>query len=213
MLDDSFRSANGFRGENEAGGAGEASLTIIFLPFLHEAGELALDTDFRHRVHAVDEENAVEVVDLVLEGARQKAVGFHGAGVAVEVQVGDLDGAGAADVTAQTGEGEAALLAQLLRASQLQFRVHEHDGHVLHHVHRLTVHFHEGDAVGIVGDINDRKLEVHRHLRSGQADAVGLAHGVQHVGGKSADLGGDFGHETALGTEHGLGVADDFADH
>lgn len=84
--------------------AQDALLFVVLFPLLHQAGEFALDADFGDGVEAVDEEDAVEVVDLMLEGAGEEAVGFHGDGFAVEVGVGDFDLAGAADVAAEAGK-------------------------------------------------------------------------------------------------------------
>lgn len=193
--------------------AQDALLFVVLFPLLHQAGELALDADFGDGVEAVDEEDAVEVIDLVLESAGEEAVGFHGDGFTVEVGVGDFDLAGSAYIAAEAGEAEAAFFADLLGAAEFELGIHEHDGHVLGHFHFLPVDLHEGDAVGIVGDVDDGELHIHGDLRSGETDAIGLAHRFQHVGGQGADIGRDFSHGAAFGTEHGFRIADDFTDH
>ena len=153
------------------------------------------------------------MVDLVLEGAGEQAVGFHGDGLAFEVGVGDLDLLGAADIAQQAGEAQAAFFGDGFVAAQLKLRIGEDDGHVLRHIHFLAIDLHEADAVRIVRDVDDGQLHIHGHLRGGQADAVGGAHRFQHVGGQGADFGCDGGHRAAFGAEDRFWVADDFSDH
>jgi hypothetical protein len=56
---------------------------VVFGPLGHEPAKLAFQADLAGRRQAVDEQHAVEVVDLVLESARQQAVALPGVAGAV----------------------------------------------------------------------------------------------------------------------------------
>src|SRR6185503_4475580 len=76
-------------------------------PFLLDA---ALDAVAGDGVEAVDEEHAVEMVDLVLEYARAQAAGGDSHRASLEVVRLELHPLGARDVGEDPGQREAALL-------------------------------------------------------------------------------------------------------
>ena len=188
-------------------------MLIFLFPLGHEAGELALEADFGGGGHAVDEKDAVEVIDLVLEGTGEEAVGLHRHGFAIECHEGDGDGFGAADVTAEAGKAQAAFFAGFFGVAELELGIEKHDGHVLHHFGWLSVDLEIGDGVRAMSTINHGELHILRYLWRGQADAIGLTHGFEHIRRELTDLGRDLRHGAAFGTKNGLGMANNGKNH
>ena len=81
-----------------------ASVRRFERPLLH----LAVDDPLLEDAHAVDHEDAVEVIVLVLDGYGEEAVGLELERLAVAVERPDGDGPRPLDVLADAGEGEAA---------------------------------------------------------------------------------------------------------
>ena len=153
------------------------------------------------------------MIDLVLEGAGEEAIGLPCLGFALEIHEGDGDGFGAADVTAKAGEAQAAFFAGFLGVAELELGIQKDDGHVLHHLGWLSVDFEIGDGFWVMRTINDGELYILRYLRRSQADAIGFTHGFEHVRRKLTDLGRDLRHGAAFGTKNGLGMADNGKNH
>ena len=82
-------------------------LAAVLLEFL--AHPLALEAR-----QVIDEQFAVEVVDLVLDAYREQTVGLHLEGLAVAIERPDADAFGAGDLVVVAGHGQAALLHGLL---------------------------------------------------------------------------------------------------
>src|SRR5512134_2645714 len=74
----------------------------------------------------IDDELAVQMVDLVLESGRQEAFGGKLLALSLAVDVGNRHGRGALDVEPEIGDRQAALLVEAhLRALGQDFRVEE----------------------------------------------------------------------------------------
>src|SRR5436190_7785504 len=114
-----------------------------------------------HRTEVVDEELAVEVVELVLERPTEQAAAGDLDLLAVTVLGDDPDLLLAGDVGVVAGEGEAALEVAVLAAAPDDPGVHQ--------------------LVQLVADLDDARLQRLADLRRGQADARGVAHGVGQV--------------------------------
>lgn len=110
-------------------GTGFASGADVVGPIFLEAAETAFGAEFGGGAEAVDEEDAVEVVDFVLESAGEESVGFDGLGFAVEGFDGDGDVVGAADFVAQARDAEAAFVVEIFVFTEAEFGVEEDDGH------------------------------------------------------------------------------------
>ena len=76
--------------------------------------DLADDEIALQAAQAVDEENAVEMIDLVLHGAGQQLFAFDLNGISVYVLRANLDPCGAADLLANLGQAQAAFFLDLL---------------------------------------------------------------------------------------------------
>lgn len=194
MAGSGFGRAPGFAGLGE-GGVG------FFLEFLELAGE----TGFGGGIHAVDEENAVQVIDLVLGGAGEEAGAVEADFVAVERLGVDGDFFGAADLGADFGDAEAAFAAGLFADRLGEDGVHQDQGH-----RELR-----GDRPGEFGfgDVDDGKEEGLADLLGGEADAFGGVHGLHHVGGELPVVGGDVVEAFAFFTQDRVAVFDDVQNH
>lgn len=154
-------------------------------------------------VHAVDEEGAVEVIDLVLDAAPEEPVAQEGVGRALGVLVGDADAVGAGDVAVDFGEGQAAFLVNgFFGGEHLDHGVGEGHGHDEVERGLGAVELPIKIAVG-VAQVDDAKLEGAAYLLRGEADAAGGVHGGDHVGGESREIGVEGGYGRALLSEHG----------
>ncbi len=97
--------------------SGEDQLHAVIARLL---GQLALDPPLLELRQVIDEDLAVQVVDLVLDADRQQAIGFHRPLLAVEVEVFDGDPFGTLDLVVDAGHRQAAFFADLLTAALLQ---------------------------------------------------------------------------------------------
>ncbi len=208
----------GWRGEIKWGFSGEFGgnqglLPLVFGPFGLEVTKAFFGSQFGDGREAVDEEDAVEVVGFVLEGAGEKAVGFEGDMASVkEGEVGG-DLGGAVHLFAEVGDAEAAFKVDIAAAAEVEFRVDEDEGHPVVESCFLAVDPEVGAGVLGAGDVNDGELDGDGDLGRGEADAVGVFHGFDHITGEGFEIRGDLGNEFALGSEDRVAVEDDFADH
>ena len=90
----------------DSGGLPVPGLAFLFEPFEGTAHELALEG-----ADVVDEELAVQVVDFVLQGTGEEALGRDGDRFTFGVKSLDVDAGVAFDVAVEAGKAQAALLA------------------------------------------------------------------------------------------------------
>ena len=131
---------------------------------------LALD-----RVEPLQQQDAVEVVDLVLEHPAHQLVALDGDGLAVDVEAVEQDPVGAEDRPVEVGHRQAAL-------DVLPLAVVVGEGGV------------DDDAPARpVVDVVDEHPLLDADLGRGQAHAGSLVHGLQHVVGQAAEVGVELG--------------------
>ena len=183
-----------FGGFDEGGGG-------FFLEFLQFTGEAG----FGGGVHAVDEEDAVEMVNLVLRGAGEEAGGFEVEFVPGEVARVDGDFRGAANLGADFRDAEAAFGAGLFPFGFCDGRIDENQGH--------RQGRRDGPRLFAGGHINDGEQNRFADLLRGQADAVGGVHGLHHIRGELAVVGRDVIDALALLAQDRVTILDDFQNH
>ena len=131
-------------------------------------------------VHAVEVDEAVEVVGLVLDDAGGEALVDPLERLAVEAVAAELELAVAAHLAAQVGHREAALPAVLqLLGQRRHHRVDQHGER-------------DRGGVGIARvavDLDHANLLELVHLGGREPRAVVLAHGLDHVVDQALDLG------------------------
>src|SRR5262249_15375591 len=144
----------------------------------------------------VGEQHAVQVVGLVLYGARQEAGDLTLERLAVLVEAAQAQFHGALHVGEDAGHRQAALLRLVLAGLVVEDRVHHREAVVgailvrhVHHEHAL------GDA----------------DLVRGQADAVVGGHGLVQVGDQRAQRVVELVHVARLHAQHGIAVDADGA--
>src|ERR1700682_1810092 len=142
---------------------------------------------------AVPEEDAVDVVDLMLEAARQQAVGPHTDVLAGPVLGLDHHPLVALDLTDVAGDGEAALVADLLALGADDLGVDE--------------------GMEMVLDLADDNSQQHPYLRRRQPDPGSVAHGVDHVVDQPANGVIDLGYLGALSAKAGVVGDHDVTNH
>src|SRR4051794_380555 len=111
---------------------------------------------FEH-AQIVEEEAPIEMVDLVLQAAREQLRRFDLVFAPVEIHRADDDVLRALDVGVDVGDGEAAFLGLLLRAAPLDDLRIDHD-------ERLAVDLDHGEPLGAP------------HLRRGESDPARVVH-------------------------------------
>ena len=160
---------------------------------------------------AVDEEDAFRVVEFVLDGAGEEAVGFELDRGAVEDLGFDADGERAGHIGGDFGEAQAAFALGDGFSEGFDFGVEEDHGHVRLEIGGLAVEAHGAGAFRHLGDIEDEHLEREADLLGGEAEAVGVAHGLDHVVRQFLNAGVDFfdagaGGDRALSGYQGIPV-------
>ena len=135
-----------------------------------QAVEFGFDFFQRGFVHAVDEEDAVEVVVLVLDGAGEEAAAAETDCFALAVQRGDVDRFGAPNLGVDFGKAEAAFSAidGFVDGGPLgidQDQRHDRDG-----IGGLAVEFESRRAIDGIADVDDGELERFADLLGGEAN-------------------------------------------
>src|SRR5690606_36878267 len=165
---------------------------------------------------AVEVEDPLEVVELVLQDVGEVALGAQRAGLAVEVLVLELDHQVARHLLGvEAGEAEAAVAAELLALALHQPRV---DDHVLaallpaaaalggRHLALLGVGVVVGARLHLQG--HEQALG-HAGLRGGEAHAVGGVHRLDHVGGEALQVSVELRDLAGAAAKHRVAVVAD----
>ena len=161
--------------------------------------DLAFDDVSLQGAQMIQEENAVQVIDLVEQRTRKQFFASNLNRLAVRILRLDRDLIRARDRFAKTGNAEAALFARLLALLGGDFRVNDDNlfGFVL------------ADT-----DVDHRDLFADADLRRGQANTLGCVHGLPHICDQlvqflRAELGDPFG----LLFQDRLTILDYLSDH
>src|SRR5688572_7074444 len=117
----------------------EGFALFVLRPFLHEALQLPLEGHLGRGGHAINKEDAIEMIDLVLERPSEQSVRLPGLGFAAEVLKRYLDSGGAADVTPQPRKAQTTFLVGFLVFTELDFRIQKHHRHSFRHDCRLAI--------------------------------------------------------------------------
>src|ERR1035438_1529036 len=121
------RREQGFEGrDGEAGGAAEDEFHSLPLARALHLANLAQIEVALQCAHAKDEQHAVEVVNLMLDAAREQLFAIHLEPLALLVLGADADLGGAYDLLADVGEAEAAFLLIELALSEDDLGIDEH---------------------------------------------------------------------------------------
>ena len=120
----------------------------------------------------VDKKLAVEMVDLVQDGAAQQAARVELERAAVQRARLHRDPLGAGDIERQAGKAEAAFVADDLGLGRLEHRVDQDQRHVVLGIDRLALDPHLARAFLDAGDVDDGDLQRLADLLRGQADAA-----------------------------------------
>mmetsp|Transcript_28333 Transcript_28333/g.52865 ORF Transcript_28333/g.52865 Transcript_28333/m.52865 type:complete len:272 (-) Transcript_28333:2007-2822(-) len=171
------------------------------------AGALALHLDHLagdhlplERFEVVDEQLAIEVVNLVLNAGGPEAVHLFTLFIAVAVDPFDLNLSGPGHVGILLGQGQTALLidVQIVRGG-----------------HNLGVEHDQGPgrlALFLDAIEHDQTLQ-HAHLRGGQTHTRRVIHGFQHIIGQRAQVIRQIGDGIAGLFQTRVGVQDNRAFH
>src|SRR5258708_14747452 len=180
------------QGQNDEHGCGRGDLPLAeLLQFF----DLADDEVALEAAEAVDEEDAVEVVDLVLHGAGEKLFTFDLEPVSVDILRADLDLGGAMDLLANLGEAEATLFFELLALALDDLGIDEDE---------LLF------GILLEADVDDGKPLRDAALRCGEAEALRGVHGREHLIDELLELRVEDGDGLARPGQHGVGPLYDF---
>src|SRR6266850_4948030 len=145
----------------------------------------------------LDEEDAVEVIDFVAEGASQEIFAADFKGFSFGVLRFYSDKLGAQDVAAETWDGEAAFFFALFAFSVNDLWICEYDF-----------------CFGIfsAGYIDHGQAQVQADLRGGESDALGSVHGGEHIFGQLLEFGVEFLYGRGGFLEDGVSIFDNGID-
>jgi hypothetical protein len=176
------------------------SATIPILPSSPFAARSVLLADFFLRLfaHPVNEQNAVQMIHLMLDGARQQPARAKFNRLQFFVQRLHVHKAGPGNFRENFREAQAAFAGGDRFANRLDFRIDEDERHDFVHVGGLALEFERGRAFGDFAHVNDGELQRPADLLRGQADAVPFVHGFEHVGDEPFDFRRDFFNRARL---------------
>src|SRR5712675_3051463 len=145
----------------------------------------------------LDEEDAVQVIDFVAEGASQEifAADFEGFSFGVLRSYGDK--LRAQDVAAETWDGEAAFFFALFAFGVNDFGIGEHDF-----------------CFGIFssGYVDHGETQVQADLRGSESDALRSVHGGEHIFGELLEFGVKFLYRRGGLLKNGVAIFDNRID-
>ena len=180
----------------------------FFLHFLQLAGQ----ADARRGVHTIDEEDTVEVIDLVLRGAREQSCAVKNQFLAVEAGGANGHLFRTADLGVDVGDAQATFRGDLLAFGLAELGIKQDQRHGRVDVERLAIDKQLRGPLG-GGDIDDGEHQRVADLLRGQANSVLGVHGLNHVGGEFTDLRRDAFDALALLAQHRMTVFGDFQNH
>src|SRR6266566_5009806 len=143
------------------------------------------------------QEDAIEVIDFMAEGARQEVFAANFKRLAFDVLCFHSDELRTHDVAAKAGNREAALFLADFAFGVGDFGVGQNDF---------------GFGIFPAGHVHHRETYAFANLWGGQANALRGIHGGKHVFGKIFEFGVKFLHRRAGPFEHRIAVLDDGID-
>lgn len=144
--------------------------------------------DAGHLGHLVEDEDALEVIELVLDAAGEEAAGAEFEAFAVFVGGFDGDDGRTEDVAADVGETEAPFFVGFGRAFEGEELGIDEDHCVGGGAWRIGIR-----RIFVAGwDVEHEEGDGEADLRGGEADSVGVVHEFDHAFGDPAGLIGDF---------------------
>jgi len=157
------------------------------------------------RAHAVDVEDAVEMVDLMLERPCEETAGGDRLRQIVLVDIGDRDLLGTDEMTADIGKAQASLLVVLRALAHQDLRIPELQRHGNRRIERgVELLF------AAVGDVDDTHPFGPPDLLRGEPHALRLMHRLQHVIRELPQLRRNRLDRDAVLAQHLLAVLIDF---
>src|ERR1700679_2033423 len=171
---------------------------VLPLAGFFQLANFALDQVALEHTKVRDEEDAVEVIDFVAEGAREQAFAAAFELGARRVLRADSDILRTFDVATKTWEREAAFFFALLAFGVNNFGIGED------HLRLRNCS---------IGDINHCETQAHANLRCCQPHAVRGIHGFEHVRDEFLDVLVEFFHALARSFQHGVAVFHDRMNH
>ena len=175
-----------------------------------------VDVDFRADLflHAIDEEDAVEVIDLVLDAAGEEAVAAEDVRDTALVVIGDGDFVGADDVAADFRKRETALLDDVIVGVAFDFDDGVDERHRHEEFERRFGPIEFPIEVDFGGaQIDDAELDGAADLLGGEADATRGVHGLDHGGGELGERRVEAGDFVALTSQNGIVVMNNWQGH
>jgi hypothetical protein len=169
--------------------------SLLPLTILLHLFDLADDEVAFEAAETIDEEDAVEMIDLVLHRAGKELFSFNLEPLAFDVLRTYLDPGGALYLLANLGEAETALLFDLLTLTLDDLGVDEHD---------LLF------RVLLEADVDDSEALRDTDLRCGKADALRGVHRLEHLIDEPLQLRVEDSDRLAGFGQNGVGPLYDF---
>ena len=164
-------------------------------------------------VHPVNEQDAVQMIHFMLDGAREQAAGAKFKGLEILVQRLDLHKFRPGNFPEDFRETEAAFRGFGGFAEGFDLGIDEDERHERFHLYRFAIYLQRGGAVFGIGYVNDGHLERLADLLGGQTDAVAFVHGFKHVLNELFDFRRQLFNRLALLPQDWPAIFNDFKNH
>ena len=132
------------------------------------------------RADAVDEQDSVEMIVLVLNRTRQESTRLELKHLAVQRLGSHAHSGGPGHVAAHSWEAQAALNAGFRLPERLYLGVDQHQRHMLADLHSLASNVKRTRPILDAFDVDHAKLNGQTHLLSGQANPFRRIHRLEH---------------------------------
>jgi hypothetical protein len=162
---------------------------------------------------AIDEQNSVKMIVLVLNRTREESTGLKLEHLAIERLGSHAHTSGPGHVAPHSREAQAALNTRFRLSERLYFGIDKHQRHMLDDLHNLVAYPQRTWSILNAFDIDDAKLNWQTHLLSGEANPFRRIHRLEHLVRQSTDPSVYVVDSPSFGTQRRMAIWDDAQGH
>ena len=165
------------------------------------------------RADAIDEQDSMEVIVLVLNRTRQESTSLELQHLAIQRLGFYADSRGPGHVAPHPREAQATLNAGFRLSESLYFGVDKHQGHMRADLDGLAANPQRTWSILHGFNVDDAKLNGQTHLLSRQTDSFRGIHRLKHFFRQSTDASVYLLYSPSFGTQRRMAVWDDVQGH
>jgi hypothetical protein len=162
---------------------------------------------------AIDEQNSVKMIVLVLNRTREESTGLKLEHLAIERLGSHAHTSGPGHVAPHSREAQTALNTRFRLSERLYFGIDKHQRHMLGDLHNLVAYPQRTWSILNAFDIDDAKLNWQTHLLSGEANPFRRIHRLEHLVRQSTDPSVYVVDSPSFGTQRRMAIWDDAQGH